>query len=64
MLDWFDYTKKKEEIYWREGQEIRILGFEYGFLNSSDEVSRYNVLDEIFSNSFLGVFRDDEVGAS
>jgi hypothetical protein len=41
----------------RTGEEIRILGFEYGFLNSFDEVCRYDVLDEVFSKSFLGVFR-------
>jgi hypothetical protein len=65
LLDWFDDTKKKERKFiGRGGEEIRILGFEYGFLNSFDEVGRYNVLDEIFSNSFLGVFRDDKVGAS
>ncbi len=38
-----------------KGEEIRILGFENGFLNSFNEVGRYNVLDKIFSNSFLGV---------
>jgi hypothetical protein len=40
------------------------MGIVYWFLITLNVFGRFNVLDLIFSDSFLGVFRDGEVGAS